>query len=53
MAHDLLPRSVQHSRLAFDDRDEPIGLIADLVERLPYPGCALLAVLGKHRELRV
>ena len=52
MADDLVARGVGHRDLALDDRDERVGLVADLEQRLADLGGPLLAVLGEHRELR-
>src|SRR5207245_10151306 len=49
VADDLVARAVADRDLTFEDRDEGIRLVADLVERLADLGGSLLAALGEHR----
>ena len=52
MSHDLVARFVEHLRLTLEDRDERVGLVADLEEDRPDLGRALFAVFGEQRQLR-
>ena len=51
MADDLVAGRVEDRRLALADRDERIGLVADLEEDVADLCGALLAVFGEHVEL--
>ena len=51
MADDLVPGRVEDRRLALEDRDEGVGLVADLEQLLADRGGPLLAVLGQHCQL--
>ena len=53
VADDLAPGRVDHRDLALDDRDERVGLVADLEQLLADLGGPLLAVLGERRQLRL
>ena len=52
MSHDLVARFVEHLRLTLEDRDERVGLVADLEEDRPDLGRALFAMFGEQRQLR-
>jgi hypothetical protein len=51
VADDLVARRIEDRRLALADRDERIGLVADLEEDVADRGRLLLAVRGEHVEL--
>ena len=53
MADDLVAGGVGDRDLALEDRDERVGLVADLEQLLADRGGALLAMLGQRRELRL
>jgi hypothetical protein len=52
VADDLAPGRVPDRDLARADRDERVGLVADLEQHLPDRGRALLPVPGEGLELR-
>jgi hypothetical protein len=52
MADDLVARRVEDRHLALADRDERVGLVADLEENVADGRRFLLPVLGQHVELR-
>ena len=52
MTDDLRAGAVEDRRLAFEDGDEGIPLIADLVEDLAFAGGALFTDRGERSELR-
>src|SRR5919106_319049 len=52
VADDLVARLVENRHLALNDRDEGVPLIADLVQHLADIRRALVAELGKRRQLR-
>jgi hypothetical protein len=49
---ELVPGGVDDRDLSFEDRDERVGPIADLIEQLTGRGRALLADPGESGELR-
>ena len=52
MPRDLVAGGVEDRDLALEDRDERVALVADPVQGVARVGRALLAELGKRRELR-
>ena len=52
VADDLVAGGVEDRRLALEDRDERVALVADLEQHLADRGGALLAVARERRELR-
>ena len=52
MAHDLVARVVEDRRLALEDRDERVALVADLEEDVADLGGPLLAEAREIRQLR-
>jgi len=49
---ELVPRRIDDRDLSFEDRDERVGPIADLVQQLTGGSRAFLADLGESGELR-